>query len=131
MLHSIEVFLPVVKVVLKRPVTVVTEVSFPHLSSGRADQRGLGTIIQILGAQPCLPWGWRIQDLQRLNSFVSVGNGNSLSVFLSTFNLYFRIRHFSGAENHEGCSREALLSELPIVWPGSPLELRRGRTELV
>lgn len=66
MLHSIEVFLPVVKVVLKRPVTVVTEVSFPHLSSGRADQRGLGTIIQILGAQPCLPWGWRIQDLQRL-----------------------------------------------------------------
>lgn len=36
MLHSIEVFLPVVKVVLEGPVTVVTEVSFPHLSSGRA-----------------------------------------------------------------------------------------------
>lgn len=36
MLHSIEVLLPVVKVVLKGPVAVVTEVSFPHLSSGRA-----------------------------------------------------------------------------------------------
>lgn len=36
MLHSVEVFLPVVKVVLEGPVTVVAEVSLPHLSSGRA-----------------------------------------------------------------------------------------------
>lgn len=42
MLHSVEVFLPVVKVVLEGPVTVVAEVSFPHLSSGRAASARLG-----------------------------------------------------------------------------------------
>lgn len=36
MLHSVEVFLPVVQVVLEGAVAVITEVSFPHLSPCRA-----------------------------------------------------------------------------------------------
>lgn len=63
MLHSIEVFLPVVQVVLEGPVTVVTEVPFPHLSPGKIASACPGITRQLLGAQP---WEWRIQDLQRL-----------------------------------------------------------------
>lgn len=63
MLHSIEVFLPVVQVVLEGPVTVVTEVPFPHLSLGKTASACPGITRQLLGAQP---WEWKIQDLQRL-----------------------------------------------------------------
>ncbi|RLV97814.1 hypothetical protein DV515_00011469, partial [Chloebia gouldiae] len=50
-------------VVLEGPVTVVTEVPFPHLSPGKTASACPELIRQLLGAQP---WEWRIQDLQCL-----------------------------------------------------------------
>lgn len=65
MLHSVEVFLPVVEVVLEGAVAVITEVPLPHLSSSRAASAPPGS------HQTSSPWGRRrtcrrIRDLQRL-----------------------------------------------------------------